>query len=63
MAKCREYQKYIILVNNIVIAVEAIDKTQAIDKFKNEFKNLYELDWSIKKVQSEININNEYIYY
>lgn len=58
--ECKNFEKYIILVNDIVIGIEASNKAEAIDRFKNEFKNLYEMDWTIKRLLHEIDITGDY---
>ncbi|EQB4341609.1 hypothetical protein ACYJ2U_001836 [Clostridium botulinum] len=57
------YEKYIILVNNTVIEIEAKNKKDAIEKFEDNHKQLFNMDWSIKKVQLGIKINDTINYY
>jgi hypothetical protein len=60
MEQYKECEKYIFLVNNTVVAIEAADKTKAIEIFKDQFNRLYDMDWEIKRLVTEININGEF---
>lgn len=55
------YEKYIFLVNSTVIAIEAENKTKAIEIFQYQFNRLYEMDWEVKRLYTEINIDGEFI--
>lgn len=50
-------EKYIFLVNNTAVSVEALNKLDAIKTFEKEFNILFNMDWSIKRLSSEITIS------
>lgn len=59
MCICKSYEKYIFLVNNTAVTIEAEDKLSAIEIFKEKFSTLFLMDWSIKRVNTEITIDGE----
>lgn len=60
MNNCKDFEKYIFLVNNTCISIESKDKMEAIKTFESEFKMLFNMDWNIKRLGTEITIDGEY---
>ncbi len=54
------FEKYAFLVNDTIITIEAEDKKNAIDIFETEFKMLFGMDWTIKRVYTEVTIKGEF---
>ena len=46
--------KYVFLVNNVAVIVNASDKKEAIDKFAKEYVKLFNERWEIVEVAIEI---------
>lgn len=55
-----DFEKYLFLVNNTIIAIEAENKSVAIKVFQKEFEQLFLMDWEIKRIYTEITIDGEY---
>lgn len=53
-------EKYIFLVNNTCISIEAENKMKAIETFEREFDKLFLMDWEVKRLYTEILSNGEY---
>jgi hypothetical protein len=54
--ECKNYQCYMFACEKANIIVEAIDKSNAIEIFKEEYSKIFNQDWKVFCIHSRIDI-------